>query len=531
MKKQKIIKHGLLAFVLLLGLVVTATLQDTQAASAACSAPATSYGSATMEITIPANGNYRIWTHMFAAGSESDSYLLEIDGNSCFTVGDGGVAANAWSWVDYSSGNKNTKVTANLTAGKHTLKAIGREPHVKFDRILAVADQNCVPTGAGDNCMVQSDTTKPNVSITEPADFSTVKGNVIIKANATDNSGIAKVEFYVQNTLKATDTTAPYEYNWDTKSAADGSYAIMAKAYDAAGNTSYASNNVTVENNPIIIPPAPTDVTATATQATQVVVKWKPGSGATSDLRYRVIRNNVAIATIDGTSYTDNSVAASTTYGYQIVAVNKDNTTSPLSSPTAVTTPAAPVADTQKPTKPTKVSTHVVSSHQINLSWQASTDDTGIKNYDIYRSQSGGAFKKVATVTSLSYGDTGLFSDVEYTYYIVAHDTEGNESPASDKVTATTYAMPFVSTLRGTVKSSSGRPVIGAKVSLWADGRRFQATTNWRGKYKISRLPAGVYQVQIKANNFWFRRYSPAWETVHLSDYRTKWLDVTLRQR
>lgn len=526
MKKQKLVRTSLLFVTLVLGLAAVAVIGRPHTATAACTTPSTNYGTATMQISIPSAGNYRIWTHMLAPNTGSDSYLLEVDGNACFTVGDGGVAANAWTWVDHQAGNKSSKVTVNLSAGTHTLKAIGREPNVKFDRIIATADQNCMPSGNGDNCMVQGDVAKPVTTVTEPADVSTVKGTVAVKATATDESGISKVEFYVQDVLKSTDTSAPYEYSWNTTSAADGTYTVMAKSYDTVGNTSFDANSVTVKNSVATVPPAPTNITAQATQPTQVVLQWKPGAGSASDTRYRVIRNNVSVATVTGTSYTDNGVVASTKYNYNVVAVDKNNNTSPLpTSPVSVTTPAAPTADKQSPSKPTKVATQVASSHQINLSWQASTDNVGIKNYDVYRSQAGAAATKIATVTGRSYGDTGLFSNMNYTYHVVARDAAGNVSPSSDKVTATTYRMPQTSTLQGTVKSTSGRPVIGAKVALWADGRRYQATTNWRGQYRISHLPSGVYQVQVKASG-----YKPATITVKLSDGKTKWLDVTLRR-
>lgn len=527
MKKQKLITSSLLFITLILGLAAMTVFGRTNPVAAACTTPSTNYGTATMQISIPTAGNYRIWTHMLAPNANGDSYLLEIDGGACYVVGDGGVATNAWTWVDHQSGNTASKITVNLTAGTHTFKAIGREPSLKFDRIIAASDQNCIPNGNGDNCMVQDgDTTKPTVTLTQPVDLSTIKGTVTMKVDAADASGISKVEFYVQDVLKSTDTTAPYEYPWDTTTGGDGAYTVMAKAFDTVGNTSFDANSVTVKNSVVTAPPAPVAVTASAPLPTRVVVQWRPGGGAAADLRYRIIRNNVTIATVTGTSYTDNGVVAGTKYNYHVVAIDKNNNTSPLpANPVSVTTPNAPTTDTQKPSKPTKVATQVVSSHQINLSWHPSADNVGVKNYDIYRSQSGAKAVKIATVASRSYGNTGLFSNMSYTYYIVARDAAGNVSPASDRVTATTYAMPFTSTLQGTVKSSSGRPVVGAKVALWADGRRFQATTNWRGQYRISRLPAGVYQVQVKASG-----YKSTSITVKLSDGKTKWLDVTLRR-
>ena len=81
------------------------------------------------------------------------------------------------------------------------------------------------------------DTVKPQVMITEPGDNSTVSGIVPIKANATDNVGVVKVEFYVDDSKIGEDTSSPYVCNWDTSSLQyNSTHIIQAKAYDNAGN-------------------------------------------------------------------------------------------------------------------------------------------------------------------------------------------------------------------------------------------------------------------------------------------------------
>ncbi len=95
-----------------------------------------------------------------------------------------------------------------------------------------------------------ADTTAPTVSISSPVVNSTVSGTVNIAATASDNVGVSKVEFYVNGALKATDTTAPYSYSWNTAAVANGAYSITAKAYDAAGNVKLSSaTSLTVKNS------------------------------------------------------------------------------------------------------------------------------------------------------------------------------------------------------------------------------------------------------------------------------------------
>ncbi|MDP2906083.1 MAG: Ig-like domain-containing protein [Candidatus Omnitrophota bacterium] len=93
-----------------------------------------------------------------------------------------------------------------------------------------------------------ADTTPPQISISAPANNSTVSGSVNIQAQATDNIGVAKVEFYVDNSLQSADTTSPYAYSWDTTTATNASHALKAIAYDAKNNSKQAQINVTVNN-------------------------------------------------------------------------------------------------------------------------------------------------------------------------------------------------------------------------------------------------------------------------------------------
>ena len=528
MRRQTIARSivALLSFVAVIGGVA---LSPSPVQAAACAVPSKNYGTATMQLSIPSAGTYRLWTRMNVPDTTNNSYLLEVDGNSCFTVGDSSVAAKTWTWVNHQSANTGSPISMNLSAGTHTLKAIGHEPSVKLDRILAVSDQNCTPTQLGDNCMATADTVKPTVSFTQPDALATLSGKTTLKASATDNVGVAKVEFYIQDALKATSTVAPYEYIWDTTTASDGTYTITSKAYDIIGNSSFDTRSVTVKNTVVQLPNAPVNITAKPTQPTEVTLSWQPGSSATG-IKYRIIRDNVAIATVTTTSYVDKTVLAATKYAYYVVAVDANNNTSKLpSTPVSVTTPALPVKDTQAPSKPTNLVATVTSATQINLTWRASTDNTAVKSYDLYRAKGTAAAAKIASLSGTSYGDSQLASGTEYSYYVIAKDAAGNASVASDKARATTKMPPPVvqrpGVLRGTVKSTSGRPISGAKVTVLVGAKRYQATTNWRGQYVIAKLPPGTYQVKVSAKSYVTKSYS-----VKINAGKTKWLDVTLRR-
>lgn len=95
------------------------------------------------------------------------------------------------------------------------------------------------------NIVTIPETVAPTVALSSPASNATVSGTVLVAASASDNVAVTKVEFYVNGILQTSDTTSPYVYSWITSSLATGTYTLMAKVYDAAGNVGQ-SNSVTV---------------------------------------------------------------------------------------------------------------------------------------------------------------------------------------------------------------------------------------------------------------------------------------------
>ncbi len=72
---------------------------------------------------------------------------------------------------------------------------------------------------------------------------------ITVKATTPGGEGVEKVEFYVDDKLRGTDSSTPYEIEWDTLSDSEGAHILRAVAFDAKGNTSSAKINVTVDND------------------------------------------------------------------------------------------------------------------------------------------------------------------------------------------------------------------------------------------------------------------------------------------
>jgi len=106
---------------------------------------------------------------------------------------------------------------------------------------------------------------------------------------------------------------------------------------------------------------------------------------------------------------------------------------------TGSTKPDPIPGDTTAPSVPAGLTALGVSPSQVNLAWSASTDDTGVAGYRVYR---GGAL--LATTTATTHHDVGLTAATAYAYAVLAFDAAGNGSALSAPVQATTLSAPDV---------------------------------------------------------------------------------------
>ncbi len=104
---------------------------------------------------------------------------------------------------------------------------------------------------------VKSDT-PPQVSIQSPIASSTISGAVSITANATDNAGIAGVQFVLDGANLGTEiTTAPYTLSWDTMTVTNSTHTLSAVARDTTGHITTSApvavsvNNTTLPQQPV----------------------------------------------------------------------------------------------------------------------------------------------------------------------------------------------------------------------------------------------------------------------------------------
>ena len=211
-------------------------------------------------------------------------------------------------------------------------------------------------------------------------------------------------------------------------------YYYRVVAYNSSGD---ATSNVASATTLIPPPVTPSSLSANAASHTQINLSWS--DNASNETGYRVERSldqsswslRATIAT-NSTRYNDNSLAASTTYFYRVVAYNSSgDATSNVASATTLIPP---------PVTPSGLSANAASHTQINLSWSdnASNED----GYLILRSQDQLNWTSIAilAMNSSQYVDSGLADTSTYFYRVVAYNSSGNNT--SNVASATTLIPP-----------------------------------------------------------------------------------------
>ncbi len=220
---------------------------------------------------------------------------------------------------------------------------------------------------------------------------------------------------------------ASYDYQVSASNTPAGTTPVLYGAYSAA---------LKVTATPPLPPTAPTNLTARASGA-NVVLSWR--NNTTNQTSVIIERATSAatlsftqIGTVAGTAttFTDATVAPTTTYVYQVRAVNAVGST--LSAQVTFTTPAPPL-----PTAPTRLRA-AASGANVVLTWTNGTNQTNIV---VQRANSGTTtFTTLATLgaTATTYSDATAVQGTAYTYQVYATNAVG-----SSPMVQVTFTLPL----------------------------------------------------------------------------------------
>jgi poly(beta-D-mannuronate) lyase len=113
--------------------------------------------------------------------------------------------------------------------------------------------------------MPEGPSSRIEVRLASPGPSSVVKGTAAVEAEVKGANGPARVEFLVDGVLRSTDSSAPYEWSWDTAKVSNGVHVLSVRAFDSAGSSAGARAEVVALNIPASCPsPAATSAAVNA---------------------------------------------------------------------------------------------------------------------------------------------------------------------------------------------------------------------------------------------------------------------------
>ena len=279
----------------------------------------------------------------------------------------------------------------------------------------------------------------PSVSIISPQNNSTVGGQVTIQVSATDDRGIQKVEFYIDNERKSTDLGSPYSWVWDTTSYSEGQHTIKVIAYDTANNAAYdeivvnVSKDIQTDNPPSVQITSPQNGATISGQVT-IQITASDDNGV-SKVELYIDTTKLAELTSSPYTYSLNTNSYSNgTHIIKAIAYDTINQQSVHQVSVVISNSDEPPPPQQQDSPPQvsiiAPSNNSVVSGTFDLIVSAS-DDKGISKLEVYLNNS-----IVNTIlnppgqSSISI-DVSYYNNDFYVLKIIAYDTINQTSEAS----------------------------------------------------------------------------------------------------
>jgi hypothetical protein len=221
-------------------------------------------------------------------------------------------------------------------------------------------------------------------------------------------------------------------------------------------------------------------------------------------------------------SYSRTSLTTGTSYTYKVSAINSVGPSTTSNEASATPTPTSSIT---LPSPPTNLSATKVSQTQVNLSWNAPSDNGGsaITGYKIEEKVGTGSFTVIVANTgntNTSYSRTGLTAGLTYTYKVSAINSAGTSSPSNEVTSSQTIiavpnppsnlvvasASPTQLNLSWKAPSDNGGPVVtGYKIEVKSGSNPYAILVSNTGSvtsYSHSGLTTGTtYTYKVSAIN------------------------------
>jgi chitinase len=328
--------------------------------------------------TVGAGKNTEPYSPTFTLSSAADPTTCTINGANCDGTGDPAPPP--------------APVTADFTLSGTTAKFV-----VNNNTDTALADWS--------------------IAFTLPAGVTASNGqNGTVSQTGTQ---VTLIPAYYNKTIAARRSTEPYSPTFTLSSAVEP--------------VTCRVNNANCDGSADVPPTAPGNPRSPVKTTRTVSLAWNASTAGSLPIAGYVVYNGSAEATtVTTTAATVTGLNPNTAYSFTVKAKDTKGTLSAASAALAVTT-NNPANDTQPPTAPGTLRSTGKDSSSVTLAWNASTDNTGVANYDVLV---GGGVK--TTVTGTTATVTGLAPSTAYTFTVKARDLYDNVSAASNAVSVTT---------------------------------------------------------------------------------------------
>ena len=385
--------------------------------------------------------------------------------------------------------------TSGLSNGNHVAAAVAKD---------AAGNSTTSGTVSFKVDNTTSDKTAPTVAISAPANNATVSATITISANASDNVGVAGVQFKLDGSnFGAEDTASPYSVALNTATIANGNHTLTAVAHDAANNmtTSAAliikvSNTTPDKTAPTVALTSPAN-SATVKNTINVTANAADNTGVAS-LQFQLDGTNVGSA-LTAAPYSmawDTTKSAKGTHTLRAIAKDAAGN-STTSAGVTVTVNNAAAADTTAPTvslaTPANGSTV---SGTVTVSANAA-DNVGVASVQFQLDGANAGAADTGSPYSYSW-DTTKSTKGSHTLRAIAKDAAGN-STTSASVTVTVGNAPTTDTTApsvptGLTASAASSSQINLTWNSSTDNVGVSGYRIYRGGSQIATSTSSSYQ-------------------------------------
>ncbi|MCB2195351.1 MAG: fibronectin type III domain-containing protein [Bacteroidetes bacterium] len=316
----------------------------------------------------------------------------------------------------------------------------GEIPEVgKFERLNQLSMVMEFGLTVGETPGIFIDNTPPTKPVGLAAANITQSSVVLNWESSTDNVGVYEYKIFKNGDLLSSTPAPNLTLRVDNLNP-NNTYSFSVKACDGSNNLSNASNEISVTtlNIPDTEKPTPpTHLAASNIAQTNLYLNWDISTDNVGITEYVIYKNEDAIASTSGNSYSVTNLNSGANYTFFVVAKDAAQNQSEKSNIISVVTLDQPA----NITAPTKLTANNITQNSLDLSWNASKGGRGEIQYNIYQDAS-----LIAKTNSTTYSVSHLKASTNYTFHTIAQDTEGNISDVSNTALITTLSEDNVST-------------------------------------------------------------------------------------